>query len=197
MTATLRRPVLVLNRSWQAIHIVDVERALIMVAKQVAKFVDVEDMQMLTWDDWSQVRPAAGDAYLQSVNVQLRVPEVVVLTRYDKMPRRKVTFSRRNVYQRDGYRCQYCGCQPGAEELTIDHVVPRASGGVSSWVNCVLACIGCNKRKADRSLKAAGMKLKHEPVVPAWRPVYADHRVRLDSWSKFVSEAYWGVPLQK
>jgi 5-methylcytosine-specific restriction endonuclease McrA len=108
-----------------------------------------------------------------------------------------VTFSRRNVFKRDRYVCQYCGCQPGTDELTIDHVVPRSQGGVSSWTNCVLACIACNKRKADRTPREASMTLRRQPVRPTWKPVYADHHVRLESWSKFVSDVYWSAELQK
>ena len=87
--------------------------------------------------------------------------------------------------------------EPGSEELTIDHVVPRAQGGISSWDNCVLACIVCNKRKADRTPHQASMRLRSKPVRPAWRPIYASSNVRIASWSKFVSEAYWNVTLKE
>ena len=95
------------------------------------------------------------------------------------------------------YTCQYCGAQPGGEELTLDHVVPRSQGGVSSWENCVLACVACNKRKADRTPEQARMHLRRKPVRPTWKPLYADHEVRIKSWSKFISEAYWNVTLQE
>ncbi len=86
--------------------------------------------------------------------------------------------------------------QPGTDELTIDHVVPRSRGGASSWENCVLACVSCNKRKADRTPEQARMHLRKKPVRPAWKPLYADHGLRLESWSKFISEAYWVVELE-
>ena len=76
---------------------------------------------------------------------------MITLTEYDRVPANAVTFSRRNIYKRDRYTCQYCGVQPGSEELTIDHVLPRSRGGTSTWENCVLACLECNKRKADRT----------------------------------------------
>ena len=76
--------------------------------------------------------------------VRLRVPEVIALQHYDRVPLAAVTFSRRNVAKRDHYTCQYCGAQPGVEELTIDHVNPRSQGGQSSWTNCVAACVTCN-----------------------------------------------------
>lgn len=194
--SNLSSHVLVLNRGWSPVHVVTVKTALVMLAKGVAKVVDVEDYQTYTWDDWAQIRPEDGDRVLKSVNCEFRVPEVITLTGYDRLPQRKVTFSRRNVYKRDVV-CQYCGKQPGTEELTIDHVVPRAQGGVSSWTNCVLACIECNARRADRRPDQCGMRLSRSPVTPKWKPLYANHRVRLVSWSKFISEAYWNIPLQE
>jgi len=88
--------------------------------------------------------------------------------------------------------------RPRSEELTIDHVVPRARGGQSQWTNCVLACLACNTHKADRTPERAGMRLKRKPVRPTWSPLYtAAHDVRIESWPKFVSEAYWNVELEK
>ena len=101
------------------------------------------------------------------------------------------------MFKRDHYTCQYCGVQPGTEELSIDHVVPRSQGGMSSWENCVLACVACNKRKADRTPEQAGMRLRKRPVRPTWKPLYADHRARIASWAKFISEAYWNVAAGK
>ena len=131
------------------------------------------------------------------MRLRLRVPEVIVLADYDRLPTAAVSFSRRNIFKRDHWACQYCGCQPGSEELTIDHVVPRSQGGTSTWENCVLACIGCNKRKADRTPHQAGMRLRKVPVRPTWKPIYARDSVRIESWSKFISETYWNVPLEK
>jgi 5-methylcytosine-specific restriction endonuclease McrA len=122
---------------------------------------------------------------------------VIALQAYDRMPISAVTFSRRNIFKRDHYICQYCGTQPGTDELTIDHIVPRAQGGVSSWTNCVLACVACNKRKADRTPREAGMQLRRQPVRPTWKPIYPNHQVRLESWTKFVSDVYWNAELEK
>ena len=87
--------------------------------------------------------------------------------------------------------------QPGSEELTIDHVAPHSQGGMSSWENRVLACMPCNKRKADRTLEQAKMRLRRAPARPAWQPLYVDHVLRIASWPRFVSEAYWNMELQK
>src|ERR1044071_4929165 len=80
-----------------------------------------------------------GALFIQAIRQRLRVPEVVTLTEYDRLPNASVAFSRRNVFKRDHYTCQYCGVQPGAEELSIDHVIPRSQGGASTWENCVLS----------------------------------------------------------
>jgi 5-methylcytosine-specific restriction endonuclease McrA len=158
--------------------------------------VDPNDYQMYSWADWSRLAPGEGEPFVRAIRMRLRVPEVVTLTDYDRLPAAAVSFSRRNIFKRDHYTCQYCGEQPGSEELTIDHVVPRAQGGTSTWQNCVLACVACNKRKADRTPVQAGLRLRKQPVRPAWKPLYASPSVRIASWSKFVSDAYWNVALE-
>ena len=126
----------------------------------------------------------------------MRVPEVITMITYDKLPIRSVAFSRRNLFKRDKFSCQYCGCRPGSEELTIDHVIPRSHGGVTSWKNCAVACVDCNAKKADRNPEQAHMPLRKQPVQPKWRPFYASQGNRIDSWSRFISEAYWNVELE-
>jgi 5-methylcytosine-specific restriction endonuclease McrA len=192
----LNSPALVLNKNWQAIHAVSVARAVTMVWKDVAHFVDPDDYQLYNWQDWARLRPQ-GDEFITSPSQIFRLPKVIVLRRYDRLPSTEVTFSRRNVHKRDKFTCQYCGVQPGLSGLTLDHVVPRSSGGQSTWDNCVSACIECNHRKANLSLKDSGMKLRKKPTRPAWSPLYAFRNVRIDCWEKFISEAYWNVELEK
>jgi 5-methylcytosine-specific restriction endonuclease McrA len=193
----LQRPTLVLNRNWQPVHVATVARALVMLWNESARVVDPGDYQAYTWEDWSKLRPAEGERFIRAVRFRLRVPEVITLTDYDRLPAATVSFSRRNIFKRDHYTCQYCGKQPGMEELTLDHVIPRAQGGISRWDNCVLACLECNKRKADRTPEQAKMRLKRKPVQPGWNLHYAVHQQRIESWSRFVSEAYWTVELEK
>ncbi len=195
--SALQGPTLVLNRNWQPVNVATVARALVLLWNESARVVDPADYQTFDWNDWSKLRPEGGDAFVQAIRFRIRVPEVITLTEYDRLPTAAVTFSRRNIFKRDKFVCQYCGEQPGTEELTIDHVVPRAQGGESRWDNCVLACIDCNHRKADRTPKQAGMRLRREPARPAWTPLYAAHDMRIESWSKFISEAYWNAELQK
>lgn len=193
---SLHRPTLVLNRNWQPVSVATVARALVLLWNERAQVVDPADYRLYTWSDWSRLRPRDDEPFIQSVRFRLRVPEVVVLAAYDRLPTAEVSFSRRNVFKRDHWTCQYCGAQPGGEELTIDHVVPRSRGGPSTWDNCVLACVSCNKRKANRTPQQAGLRLRQRPVRPEWKPHYARGFARVESWSKFVSEAYWSVPLE-
>ena len=193
----LDRPTLILNRSWQPVGVAPVSRTLILLWNDNARVVDPRDYQLYTWADWSSLMPRNDEPFIQAVRMRLRVPEVVALTHYDRVPTNAVAFSRRNIYKRDRFTCQYCGSQPGTEELTVDHVVPRAQGGASTWENCVLACVRCNNRKANRTPDQAHMPLRMRPVRPAWRPLYAIRNRRIDSWSRFVSEAYWNVELEE
>lgn len=197
VSTVLERPTLVLNRNWQAVGVNTVSRSLVKVWNESARIVDPADYQQYTWEDWAKLSPLEGENFIQTRWMQIRVPEVITLTRYDRLPTNSVAFSRRNVFKRDRFTCQYCSRQPGKDELTIDHVLPRAQGGQSSWTNCVLACIDCNSRKADRTPEQANMPLLRVPQRPLWRPLYSARGGICDSWSRFVSEAYWNVELEE
>lgn len=196
MTNSLDRPTLVLNRNWQPVNIASVARALTLVWNQTACVVDPEDYQLYDWEDWTQRQPEENQPYVQAIAQRLRVPEVITLLAFNQLPSSAVTFSRRNIFKRDRFTCQYCGRQPKADELTIDHVVPRSVGGQSTWDNCVLACIHCNHTKADRTPAQAKMRLRKTPVRPNWTPTYSRHAIRVESWSKFISAAYWDSELK-
>ncbi len=196
-SSVLERPTLVLNRNWQPVNVAPVARALVMLWNESARVVDPDDFRLYSWSDWSRLRPRDGEPFIQAVTFRLRVPEVLTLTHYERTRESAVTFSRRNIFKRDHGTCQYCGARPGSAELTIDHVLPRAQGGVSRWDNCVLACVDCNSRKANRTPEQAAMKLRRPPFRPMWRPLYASNGIRIESWSRFLSEAYWNVTLEE
>ena len=192
----LQRPTLVLNRNWQPVNVTSVARSLTMVFSGTARVVCPDSYQLFDWDDWSQFVPHEDEPFVQAVAQRFRVPEVITLVSFDRLPKASVTFSRRNIFKRDKFTCQYCGVQPRSDNLTIDHVVPRAQGGRSSWENCVLACVNCNHSKADRTPEKAGMRLKKAPTRPSWSPAYSRHTMRFESWKKFLSEAYWNAELE-
>jgi 5-methylcytosine-specific restriction endonuclease McrA len=188
MTAEiLDQPTLVLNRNWQPIHVTTVVRALVMLWNDSAQVLEPEEFRLYSWEEWAEIPAPAEGPSIRSARLRLRVPEVVCLSHYDRLPATAVTFSRRNVAKRDHHTCQYCGAQPGWGAITVDHVVPRSQGGTSSWTNCVAACIPCNARKADRTPEQAGMRLRKRPARPAWKPLYAARGALIESWSRFLS----------
>ncbi len=184
--SVLDLPTLVLNRQWQPVHVTTVARSLILLWNDTARVVDPDDYRLFAWNDWAERRPAEGEPCIRSARLRLAVPEIIALAHYERLPGTAVTFSRRNVAKRDHYTCQYCGVQPGAESITIDHVLPRSQGGASTWINCVAACVRCNTRKGDRTPGQAGMRLRRRPARPEWKPFYAAQADRVESWSRFL-----------
>lgn len=191
----LQHPTLVLNRNWQPVNITSVARSISMVYGDNARFVEPSTYRLFDWQDWSEIPVCDGEPYVQAVSQRFRVPEIISLKHFDKLPNSLVTFNRRNIFKRDRFTCQFCGKQPDRQELTIDHVLPRSRGGTSTWTNCVLACLNCNRRKADRLPQEAGMRLRTKPVRPRWSPAYSRHCLQIQSWRSFVSDAYWDVEL--
>jgi len=192
----LSQRTLVLNRSWMAVTTTTVRRAMTLVYQEVARIICPDSYETHDLDSWSALAVARDEPCIRTVKRRLRVPEVIVLTIYDGMPKRRVAFSRRNLYRRDTYTCQYCGAQPGTEELTIDHIVPRSHGGRTTWLNCVLACVDCNMRKANRALDRTGMRLRRRPGEPRWSwDVEISMGRRRASWEHFLSERYWNIEL--
>ncbi|MBX7245008.1 MAG: HNH endonuclease [Candidatus Sumerlaeaceae bacterium] len=195
----LNQSVLVLNRHWAAVHVTNVRRALILVFGDHAKVVtdDYSTHNFESWRDLSQVSDSLRK--IATPSFQIAVPEVIMLTRFSKFPPRQVKFSRRNIYTRDNYTCQYCGVIPPKDELTIDHVIPRSRGGKSTWDNVVLACMRCNMKKGDRMPGEIGLKLPTQPRKPHWLEC-SHFQVRPNEnslWQKFLDNAYWNVPLQE
>jgi 5-methylcytosine-specific restriction endonuclease McrA len=118
----------------------------------------------------------------------IEMPEIVQVRTYDRLPAADAAFTRANLLRRDEHRCQYCGQRPPHSQLTVDHVVPRARGGRTSWENCVAACARCNARKGDRTPGSAGMRLLRAPRAPRWSPFLDLRRGDWpDSWAQFVA----------
>ncbi|OUD10898.1 HNH endonuclease [Marivivens niveibacter] len=137
---------------------------------------------------------ATYDDVVRSPSMELKIPSVVVLKDYVK-PQKRVAFTRFNVFLRDEFQCQYCG---GKGDLTFDHVLPRAHGGITSWENIVAACSPCNLRKGSKLLKQSGLSLSKPPRRPTaeelrnygrkFRPNHLHH-----TWLDYL---YWDAELE-
>lgn len=190
----LGRSVLVLNRFWQAVHITTARRAICLLYGGRAKAIDPE-FSTYDWDGWytlSVDTTGSGD-FVQGVNARILVPPVIQLLNFDRVPRSRVKFTRANIYMRDRYRCQYCGHKGKRSELNIDHLVPRSRGGGSTWENVVVACIPCNRLKANRLPEEAGMFPSRAPSRPRWHPalVTASEKRPHPQWRPFLETAPW------
>ena len=202
----LSSSVLVLNRSYMAIHVINVRRAFGLMLRELAEVIHVEgghyaNYDFQSWRDLSEARAnfrEPSDDWVRSVNFEIQVPRVIRLLFYDRMPRQKLRLNRRNIFARDGNRCQYCGKNFPSSELSFDHVVPRSRGGETTWENIVCACVACNVKKGGRTPKEASMKLIRPPVRPKHSPLLAIKlgNPKYESWRSFVANAYWSVDLK-
>lgn len=205
----LNSSTLVLNRSWLAVQVTSVKRAINLLYQGLAHVVD-DDYQVYDFDNWADVSQqmvqVEEDEFICSTNLKIKIPRVIVLVFYDKLPKRQVRFSRKNIFERDNYTCQYCGKQPPRRnkikwmeknQLNLDHVVPRSKGGKTVWTNIVTSCYDCNYKKGSKTLDQLGWKLKKRPKVPKWHPTVnipmklVPHR----QWVNFLDLAYWNTEL--
>lgn len=195
----LTRQVLVLNRLWQAVNVCSVERAMALLVSSHAQVVTEEAgvFSAFRFEDWCRQPIPAGEEGIGTVSMKLRVPTIILLGSYDRLPRREVRFSRQNIFARDRHTCQYCNQRFDMKFLNLDHVVPRQQGGPTTWTNIVCSCLECNRKKANRTPEQAGMRLRRKPARPRWRPfIKAQFSRRVyDSWKHFVDLAYWNVEM--
>ena len=205
MEAALDQPVLVLNRLWQAVNVIGARRAFALLARGHAHVVHHHDedfrvFSMMDWIDFSANNPPIE--LLETVHTPsrvIRLPRVILLSFFDKLPCKELKLTRNNVFERDKNHCQYCSKGFPREELNLDHVIPRHYGGKTTWENIVCSCIKCNSRKANRLPHEASMRLIRKPSKPKWRPVISlvlktQHR---EMWKDFLDVAYWNVELEE
>ncbi|MDZ4787831.1 MAG: HNH endonuclease [Blastochloris sp.] len=200
MEALLNQPVLVLNRLWQAVSVCTVKRAFSLLYMGQAQVVDATNGQFQTldftaWHDFSKYQEEGN--FLRSVNFRIRVPQIIVLMVFDRLPKKEVKLTRNNIYERDHHTCQYCGVHFDRKDLNIDHVVPRDKGGKTTWENVVCSCIPCNSRKGNHLTHEIGMKPMTKPKRPKLRTFLNIQisNVPHDSWKHFLDVAYWNVEL--
>jgi 5-methylcytosine-specific restriction endonuclease McrA len=200
MESALSQNVLVLNRLWQAVNICSVKRAFMLLYQGHAQVVDAstsgfQTMDFTQWHDFT--RDYLGEDTVRTVRFRIRVPKVILLLFFDRLPVKEVKFTRHNIFERDSNTCQYCGQKFDRKDLNLDHVVPRDRGGVTTWENIVCSCIRCNSVKGNRTPREAQMKLLRRPKRPKWRPFLQVQFSRApdDSWKHFLDLAYWNVEL--
>jgi 5-methylcytosine-specific restriction endonuclease McrA len=205
MEAALDQPVLVLNRLWQAVNVIGARRAFGAAGPGHAQVVhhhedDFRTFSMLDWIDFSTSNPPLPSWRRCTPRAaRIRLPRVILLTFFDKLPCKELKLTRNNVFERDKNTCQYCARVLPREQLNLDHVIPRDRGGKTTWENIVCSCIKCNTRKANRLPHEAGLRLIRKPVRPKWRPVISlvlgnQHR---EMWKDFLDLAYWNVELEE
>mgnify|MGYP001396177272 CR=1 FL=1 len=174
------RHVLVLDPSFRPIEVVGWMKAMEILVS--GKAIAVEEYD---------------DVTIRSEKQSFRLPSVLKLIKsYTK--RRHVKFSRYNIFFRDKFQCQYCGSKPGTEELELEHVIPkcrRTPDSYKSWENIVTACTACNRKKNNRTPEEAGMRLRKQPVKPAWTPAMTI-RMRPSDPETWRSYCYWNVELE-
>ena len=197
--------VLVLNKLYMAVQVIPARRAFGLLFKEIAEVVTLTDGYYQSYDfhSWREISAAKAlyknpdDDFVRTVQFEIAVPRVIRLLGYDRLPRQKVKFNRRNLFARDHNRCQYCGRRFSTSELSLDHVMPRSRGGAATWENIVCACVKCNVRKGGRPPAEANMRLIKEPARPKTSPVLSlklTHR-KYESWKTFLDHAYWSVEL--
>lgn len=179
--------VLVLNRSYLPIHVTSVRRAFSLIYQGTALAVNGR-YETFDFDAWRRIEVNGDGDAVGTPSGSIRAPRVIVLQGYDRVPRRHVRYSRLNIFARDGFTCQYCGSRPHRSKLNLDHVVPRALGGRTTWENVVCSCIDCNRRKGGRTPAQARLRLKRRPVKPTWTPMltHIGTKIRHDEWRPFL-----------
>lgn len=203
VVAMLDAQVLVLNKSWVAINVTPMRRALTLLFQGHARVVHPVDYTLYDFEDWCALSRFAGHFtsghFISTPTTRIRLPEVILLNAFNGFVKREVRLSRRNIFERDDHRCQYCGNRLPKSDLTIDHVTPRSRGGRDTWENLVLACVKCNIRKGSRTPEEAHMHLLKKPAVPRWLPRfgYPVPKDELMSWQRFVDLAYWNTELSE
>ena len=170
---------LVLSRSFEPVNIVSWKQAITLLFLGKAEVIEEYDRNIKT------------------TSLVIKIPAVVRLLEAFRRHKKPVKFSRINIYGRDKYSCQYCGAKKKINELTYDHVVPRAQGGKTSWTNIATSCSNCNRRKANRTPEQAGMKLLKVPAQPTASPVLivtVSRESVPDAWRDYL---YWTSELEQ
>jgi 5-methylcytosine-specific restriction endonuclease McrA len=185
--------VLVLNRNWQAINVRTPAEAFCQMATGVATGLEIaseDHIRPVTWTEWLTLPIREQDQAVRTVRGEIRVPTVIVLASFAKVPKKRPKLCARTIRERDGNRCQYTGRLLRPEEGNIDHVVPRSRGGRDTWENCVWSSKVVNSKKGNRLPHEAGLKLLKQPKAISELPATAFIRNThgIPDWALFVRD---------
>jgi len=192
MSHLTRTTVLVLNRNWQAIHVKSPSEALSMMYTDNATGLDIigeDNMVPYRWKDWVTLPKDESSDYISTIRGDIKIPKVIVLCHFDRVPLKRPKFSLSAVWNRDGGICQYTGKKLSKNEGNVDHVLPRSRGGKTTWDNCVLTHKEVNAKKADRTPEEAGLKLIKKPLAPKYMPssYYIKNKHKIKEWELFLN----------
>ncbi len=204
-SGALAASVLVLNRFYSAVHVINVRRAFGLLYRDLAEVLDVDEGQYANytfsaWLEVSEIRASLKqphEDWVRAVSLEIQVPRIIRLLRFDRVPKHTLRFNRRNLFARDGNRCQYCGHSPPSHQLSLDHVMPRSRGGETSWENVVCCCVRCNTRKGGRTPQEARMKLLRPPHRPSQSPLLVSklNNPKYAPWRAFLTDASLAVDI--
>ena len=192
--------VLVLNKSFLPVQITTVRRAFCLLYAGIAKAVNSQ-YETFDYASWHQLSIERNDETIGLVDRAIKIPRVILLTAYDRVPKRRVRFSRHNIFARDKNTCQYCGKKFLRLDLNLDHIIPRSQGGTSTWENVVCSCHQCNRKKGGKTPEQARIKLISQPKRPVWTPPLnvSLREVMCKEWVPFldfmVDVSYWNTEL--
>ncbi|MEZ4256383.1 MAG: HNH endonuclease [Polyangiales bacterium] len=187
MSFGLRAPVLVLNRNFVPVRVTTARMAFELLYQGRARALD-DEYELHDFPSWSTLTIPERYERIGTTRGPLSIPRVVVLSLYNRVPMTGLRLSRKNLYLRDNYTCQYCGAQPGSDELNLDHVIPRSRGGASTWENLVTSCKTCNLKKGRALPEECGMIPANKPVCPRWSAAVEFQAIprRFDDWEPFL-----------
>jgi len=183
--------VLVLNRCWQAIATKTVAESLSMMFSGAATGLNIqgpESMVPYRWNDWILLPVEENAHYVSTVRGKIKIPKIIILCDYDKVPKKRPKFSSRAIWQRDEGVCQYTNQKLTPNEANIDHIIPRSRGGKTNWLNCVISHKKVNALKANRTPEEANLKLIRPPREPKALPItfYIKNKHKIPEWDVFL-----------
>jgi len=186
-----RQTVLILNKHWIPINTTSARHSFSLMYSDHARAILVEEDKILPmeWNEWVFLDLKENEKSIKTIKGNIKIPSVIVLNYYDKIPTQKIKFTQKNLWERDNFTCQYTGKKLTKLTGNIDHIIPRSRGGKTSWENCVLAHKEINAKKADNTPEKVGLKLLKKPSAPKNMPVsfYIKNKEQIREWDIFLN----------